>query len=116
MVLGKVTVKIVKWNGGKILGQARVNAARALNATAADAVTIAQSAAPRDTGFMANTIEVIEPASASGFLRVTWGNVTAPYTIWQEIGSQGRPGRYFLRKGTEAYAHFKTHLMKIGGA
>ncbi len=116
MPLGHVTVKLSKWNGGKILGEARTSAARALNATAADAVAIAQAAAPRDTGFMANTIEIVEPATAKGFLRVTWGNVTAPYTIWQEIGSQGRPGRYFLRKGTEAYANFKTHFMKIGGA
>lgn len=100
----------LKWHGKTMIKAQQAKIARALNDTAADAVTAAQMLAPRDTGFMANTIEIVEPATSSR-LRAVWGNVTADYTLWQEIGSQGRAGRYFLRGGAErAYPKLKKRL------
>lgn len=103
-------VKITEWNAGKVLAKNRQEMASRLNEAGAVGVSYAQMKAPRDTGFMANTIEVVERASEKD-LRVRWGNVTALYTLWQEIGSQGRPGRYFLRQSLD-YAG--KQLMKAG--
>ena len=103
------------WRGKAVLIEAKKKVARALNDTGADAVTAAQVLAPRLTGFMANTIEIVKYATENE-LRCVWGNVTADYTLWQEIGSQGRAGRYFLRGGAErAYPGLKKRLAKIGG-
>lgn len=100
----------LKWNGPAIAKAQLAKVAKALNDTAADAVTAAQILAPRDTGFMANTIELVQPATASQ-LRAIWGNVTADYTLWVEIGARGRAGRYFLRGGAErAYPGLKKRL------
>lgn len=91
-----VVMTLKDWRGEAVKGALRGAVAGALNDTAADAVQVAQNLAPRDTGFMANTIEVVAKAQPDR-LEVTWGNITAEYTIWQEIGSRGRPGRYFLK-------------------
>lgn len=113
MTGGKVTVSLKSWYGEKVKGQLRDGVAGALNETAAEAVQVAQSRAPRDTGFMANTIEIVE-AATSGKLSVTWGNITADYTLWQEIGARGRGGRYFLRYGAElAYPGLDKRLKGI---
>lgn len=95
-----VGIVIKSWNAGSVKGKVRSKVAQALNETAADAVKAAQAVAPRDTGFMANTIEIVDAATPSRLV-VMWGNVTAQYTLWQEIGSRGRSGRYFLRHGAE---------------
>lgn len=95
-----MTVELRDWREAAVKAAARNAIASALTETATEAVTIAQANAPRDTGFMANTIEVVDRAQP-GKLSVTWGNITADYTLWQEIGSQGRAGRYFLRGAAE---------------
>lgn len=94
------TVKIVSWTPAAPQKMARTEMARRMNEAAAIGVTRAQMLAPRDTGFMANTIEVVQRASAAQ-LTVRWGNITALYTLWQEIGARGRPGRYFLRQSLD---------------
>lgn len=91
-----ITFTWKSWNGNAVKQKVRAKIAEGLNEAAADGVTLAQEAAPRDTGFMANTIEQIDRATPA-VLSASWGNMTATYTLWQEIGSQGRPGRYFLR-------------------
>lgn len=104
---------LTRWFGDEITTQTREAVANALNSTAQDAVNVAAMRAPRATGFMAGTIQVIDKASATK-LEVTWGNITANYTLWQEIGSRGRPGRYFLRAGADAsYPHLAERLAKI---
>lgn len=106
---GTVTVALT-WHGPAVAGRLRSKVAGALNATAQDAVAVAQSVAPRDTGFMANTIEVVDEAN-SGKLEVTWGNITADYTLWQEIGARGRSGRFFLKQGADrAYPGLERRL------
>lgn len=89
------------WHGNEVADKARDRVADVLNEVAADGVTHAQSHAPRDTGFLANTIEVTKEATKSK-LSVEWGNITALYTLWQEIGSRGRSGKYFLRGSLDA--------------
>lgn len=95
------TVKITSWNQAAVMKGSRDQMAKRLNSAAAIGVTVAMARAPRDTGFMASTIEVVKKATAQD-LTVQWGNITALYTLWQEIGSQGRPGRYFLRQSLQA--------------
>lgn len=111
MAGGTVTMTLKTWRGQAVKGLLRGAVAEALNGTGADAVKAAQAVAPRDTGFMANTIEIIEPATA-GKLTMTWGNITADYTLWQEIGARGRPGRYFLRHGAEVAYPGLEHRLK----
>jgi len=71
-----------------------------INRTADMAVDRAQQRAPVDTGFMRDTMRVIRYATPDN-LTAEWGNDTATYTIWVEIGSQGRPGRYFMRQAQQ---------------
>ena len=105
-----MAIRLLTWRGEAVQQQVLQRVANALNETAADAVAVAQQKAPRDTGFMANTNEVVKEATPTN-LGVTWGNVTAEYTLWQEIGSRGRPGRYFLRAGADqAYPGLKKRL------
>lgn len=94
------TVTLKNWAPEKIKAKSREEFADWLNRAGAVGVTVAMARAPRDTGFMANTMEVVHRATAQA-LFVAWGNITADYTIWQEIGSQGRPGRYFLRQSLQ---------------
>lgn len=96
------TVTLKNWAPEKIKASSKAEFATWLNRAGMIGVTRAQLLAPRDTGFMANTIEVVHYATPSS-LFVAWGNITALYTLWQEIGSQGRAGRYFLR-GSLQYA------------
>lgn len=106
-----VVVTITSWQEVAVKGKAMSAVADALNKAALDGVVYAQMIAPRDTGFMANTIEVLKRATAQD-CSVEWGNITAPYTLWQEIGSQGRPGRYFLRASVERAGARVTAEMK----
>lgn len=91
------------WRGPQVAERVRQAAKDGVDQTMAAAVTVAQDRAPRDTGFMANTIETVQSAREEGDrIRGRWGNVTADYTIFQEVGARGRPGRYFLRGGADA--------------
>ncbi len=96
----KSTIYWSKWTPEAVTKMAGTEMATRLNAAAAIGVTVAQARAPRDTGFMANTIEVIKRASPAE-LAVEYGNITALYTLWQEIGARGKPGKYFLRQSLE---------------
>lgn len=71
-----------------------------LNRAAIIGVQFVQVVSPRDTGFMANTMTVIKQATVND-LSVVWGNQTANYTLWVEIGAQGRPGVHMLRRSLE---------------
>ena len=108
--MSSVTAKIVEWNQERQLQHFRGEMAKRLNKAGAFGLMVVQQIAPRDTGFMANTMEIIHDATA-GELYVSWGNVTATYTIWQEIGSRGRPGRYFLRTSLQRASD---QLMRAG--
>lgn len=91
------------WNGQDIAAKAKKAAEMGIDETMAEAVVHAQIAAPRDTGAMANGIKIIERARTDGNVsHGFWGNVTQDYTLWQEIGSRGRAGRYFLRRAADA--------------
>lgn len=89
------------WKGNNIKGRKDQAVKDGIDMTTAAAVTVAQSLAPRDTGFMANTIEFQNAKKEGNRIVGRWGNWTALYTLWQEIGSRGRPGRYFLRRAAD---------------
>lgn len=94
--------RVTSWNGPAIVARAQKAAQEAIDETTNAAVLASQQMAPRDTGFMASTIEAEQAVVESGRTVGRWGNWTALYTLWQEIGSQGRPGRYFLRRAADA--------------
>lgn len=94
--------RITHWNGPAIARQMREAQRHGIDETLQTAVLQAADIAPYDTGFMASTIEA-QPAVEEGNRIVgRWGNWAALYTLWQEIGSRGRPGRYFLRRTADA--------------
>jgi len=91
------------WRGDDVVADVERATRLALTETAAACVAVAQVNAPVDTGFMKNTLEHGEVREvAVGTYSIQWGNSTADYTLWQEIGSNGRPGRYFLRGAADA--------------
>lgn len=100
-----VSVRITwrPWEGQQVLEAMRRKGAGALNEAAADGVTFIQMRWPRDTGFSANTMEVTKQATPSS-MTAEWGNITADYVVWIEIGARGRPGRYIMAKSLEEMA------------
>lgn len=64
---------------------------KALAKTAYDTEAAAKSSAPRDTGYLANSIM----AEQSGALK--WRvYANADYALWVEIGARGRTGEFYL--------------------
>jgi hypothetical protein len=96
------TFKITSWHGDRIASDTRKATQQGIDETTQAAVLMAQEMAPRDTGFMASTIEAQPAVVESGRVVGRWGNWTALYTLWQEIGARGRTGRYFLRRAADA--------------
>lgn len=94
------TVTLRNWQPEKVKAANIETAALWLNNAGLIGVTRAQLNAPRDTGFMANTITILHRARP-GAMFVAWGNITALYTLWQEIGARGKPGKYFLRQSLQ---------------
>lgn len=94
-------MRLVSWHGPDVAARTRRSAAIGIDQTTAAATLRASERAPRDTGFMAGTMEWWPAAVIKGVVTGLWGNVRADYTLWQEIGSQGRPGRYFMRMAAD---------------
>lgn len=90
------------WKGNGVKSRKDQAAKDGIDMITAAAVTEAQRLAPRRTGFMANTIESQKARVMSGRITGRWGNWTADYTLAQEVGARGRPGRYFLRRAADA--------------
>lgn len=61
-------------------------------------------APPRRTGRMANSIRGAVSAEDPNAADVSWSNKYY-YGIFHEDGFLGRPGRHFLRRAYETYAH-----------
>lgn len=94
-------MRLTSWRGRNLTARMRRAEARGIDQTTAAAVLRAQEMAPRDTGFMASTLEWW-PAEVVGKAVVgLWGNTTALYTLWVEIGARGRPGTYFMRRASD---------------
>lgn len=98
----KAGFRIIRWDADKLISRLDRAVADGIDMTTAAAVTHAQTLAPRDTGFMATTIESRPAQRKGGRMTGQWGNWTALYTLWQEIGARGRSGRYFLRRAADA--------------
>lgn len=90
------------WKGDSVLARISSAAQKGIDETMAECVLAAQITAPRDTGVMATNIRIISRAKkVRTRLAGHWGNDTQSYTLWQEIGSRGRAGRYFLRRAKD---------------
>lgn len=90
--------RLTQWNGPAIARQMREAQRHGIDETLQTAALQASDIAPYDTGFLASTIEA-QPAVQEGSRVVgRWGNWTALYTFFVEVGARGRPGRYFLRR------------------
>src|SRR5690606_3274331 len=86
------------WNGDKISERIAGATVDALEETADACVLVSAAIAPRDTGFMASTLERRKPFKRGKKIVIKWGNWTAEYTIWVEIGTTWMMGRYFMRR------------------
>jgi len=95
--------KLEYWRSDGTIARVADAAAQAIDETHVHCVLLAQQRAPRDTGHMARTIEYW-PARRAGRNRVEgeFGNRTADYTLWNEIGTRRMPARPFLRPAMEA--------------
>ena len=102
------------WRGDDIKDRVREAAIKGVDDVMLDASRKAGDLAPKDTGAMASGIRVLERAHpVQGGVAGVWGNNTESYTIWQEIGSQGRAGKYFLRRGGDhAYSKLATRIKR----
>lgn len=89
------------WKGKQVTANVEKAVGAGLRETGAELVLLAALFAPRDTGFMANTMMATDVKKDARGYYLQWGNWTAAYTIWQEIGSNGRPGRFFLRRSAD---------------
>lgn len=90
------------WRGDALKARMRQAAADGIDETTAACVLLAQERAPRDTGFMANTIES-EPAAPEGSAIIgRFGNWTADYSLWVEVGTRRMAARPFLRPAADA--------------
>lgn len=100
MPTASLTIK--NWYGDRVGRAAKGFVADVLNETADAAVDHVKSSpsTPVRTGFMRDTFEVLKRATINS-LEADWGNEQADYTIWVEIGSQGRPGRYMMREAQQ---------------
>lgn len=90
------------WRAPHIVKATKAASLAGATETVAAATLRAQVLAPRDTGFMANTIQ-FEPAEAvASGVSAMFGNWTAEYTLWNEIGTSRMPARPFLRPAADA--------------
>jgi len=85
------------WKGDVVKRQIREAARAAIDDCTAAAVLVAQDRAPRDTGFMANTIEFEPAQEEDGRIVGRFGNWTADYTLWVEMGTSRMAAQPFLR-------------------
>lgn len=105
---------VLNWLGPMVAGKVHSAVERGLTATAAQCVAAAMQNAPVDTGALRSDI-TFQPAQtdASGQHSIQWGNFVINYALWQEIGSQGRTGRYYLRRAADSqYPHLKGNIRK----
>jgi hypothetical protein len=111
--MASASVVITKWNAAAIKSELRGKIADAINESAQEGVEAAQSQAPVDTGRMRADLQITEEATVNT-LTATFGAKEVDYTLWVEIGSQGRAGRYFLRYGHDvAKSKLMTRLKGI---
>lgn len=93
----------LEWRGDAIVKAVEEASRRALDETTQACVLQVQNWAgtPHDTGFMKQTFATIAARNTGTRWVAWWGNWIADYTIWQEIGARGRPGRYFIRRAKD---------------
>ncbi|MGK2898621.1 MAG: hypothetical protein ACSLE9_08020 [Burkholderiaceae bacterium] len=92
----------LNWAGKAYNAAARQAVLGAVYQTLSAAALEAQRRAPRDTGFMAATTVVTRPPSIKGDgVSGEFGNETADYTLWNEIGTSRMPARPFIRPAAD---------------
>lgn len=89
---------IKSWYADALKTKIRKTTARLMNESAQAGLEHSQSVAPVLTGAMRDDLRITTLATSED-LTVAFGSKDVDYTFWVEIGSQGRPGRYFLREG-----------------
>lgn len=102
--------QITAWHGEGLKQRAQKAAQAATDASIAEAVRTAQSAAPVLTGALRASIQP-EPVRAQGD-QVTGGFGSGlRYALFVEIGARGKPGVYFLRRGADSA--FSNHAERL---
>lgn len=89
------------WRAPQIVKATKAASLAGATETVAAATLRAQTLAPRDTGFMANTIQFQPATPVPTGVTAHFGNWTANYTLWNEIGTSRMPARPFLRPAAD---------------
>jgi hypothetical protein len=102
-------------NPAAFLSRQRQAISQALNEVNTNAAFQAIVKAPRDTGFLAGTIEAWPSTPAT--LSASFGNKTAAYALWVEIGtSRMRAQPYLSPAAFEEYPKFPAILRGLMGS
>lgn len=100
MKIKSVDVEFKSWKDKALIKSVRAATVPELNAIAKEAADLAAQYSPVLTGRLASEMEVIQEATEQK-PEALYGNVKTPYAIWVEVGSQGRPGKYMIRRAME---------------
>lgn len=89
------------WDDHGLINRWRGAAKDSMNEALSDATLLAMVKAPRDTGFMANTITIEGTHEEGGKLVGRFGNWVAEYALWQEIGTSKMSAQPYLRPAAD---------------
>lgn len=90
------------WKGDDVVAKAQSAAAHGINRTMADCVTQSKATVHVVTSVLQGSLRIITFAvPGAGEIFGLWGSVDVDYAIWEEIGTQHRPGHPYLRPSAD---------------
>lgn len=109
-----VGFEITGWYAENLKRKINRQVAALLNDGNKHGVKVMQANAPVRTGAMRDDLQVLKEATEDD-LSVQAGSTTAVhYTLFQEFGWQGHPGKHFIRKGfQESLAYVKSNMKRV---
>lgn len=106
----------IKSNIPQFTSSVREQVQNALGETVVTAATKAMVLAPKDTGFLANTIQAQTPVQEGEMIVARFGNWTASYALWVEIGTSRMAAQPYLTPAAmEEFPKMAQRLRKMVG-
>jgi HK97 gp10 family phage protein len=103
----------LQWNGPTVMAAFDRQALAALNQAGQIAERTAQGLARVRTGFMRDSVYIVTDVRQSGELVLIVGD-SAPYSVFQELGTVFMSGQPFIRPGGDAAAAALPELLARG--
>lgn len=92
----------MRWNGDAITGRVAQAAIQAVNETTAEAVSVARSVVPVDTGALKASLDA-RPAQQTGSgVSGEFGSYGIDYALYVELGTSRMRAQPYLRPGADA--------------